>query len=57
MQESRVSSVDFIIDQIRDNYEIAQLKKMASATGAIYVGGGVPKNYIQHMLRHFTPTT
>ncbi|MGQ9645141.1 MAG: deoxyhypusine synthase family protein [Thermodesulfobacteriota bacterium] len=38
-----------IIDQIRDNYEIAQLKKMASATGAIYVGGGVPKNYIQQL--------
>ncbi len=38
-----------IIDQIRDNYEIAQLKKKASATGAIYVGGGVPKNYIQQL--------
>lgn len=38
-----------IIDQIRDSYEIAQLKKMASATGAIYIGGGVPKNYIQQL--------
>ncbi len=38
-----------IIDQIRDNYEIAQLKKSASVTGAIYVGGGVPKNYIQQL--------
>ena len=38
-----------IIDQIRDNYEIAQLKKMASVTGAIYIGGGVPKNYIQQL--------
>ena len=38
-----------IIDQIRDNYEIAQLKKLASVTGAIYVGGGVPKNYIQQL--------
>jgi len=38
-----------IIDQIQDNYEIAQLKKMASVTGAIYVGGGVPKNYIQQL--------
>lgn len=36
-----------VIDQIRDTYEIAQLKRMASATGAIYIGGGVPKNYIQ----------
>ena len=38
-----------IIDQIRDSYEIAQLKKRASVTGAIYIGGGVPKNYIQQL--------
>jgi len=38
-----------IIDQIGDSYEIAQLKKKASATGAIYIGGGVPKNYIQQL--------
>jgi deoxyhypusine synthase len=38
-----------VIDQIRDTYEIAQLKRMASATGAIYIGGGVPKNYIQQL--------
>ncbi len=38
-----------LIDQIRDNYEIAQLKKMASVTGAVYIGGGVPKNYIQQL--------
>ena len=38
-----------IIDQIRDNFEIAQLKKLASLTGAIYIGGGVPKNYIQQL--------
>ena len=38
-----------VIDQIRDNYEIAQLKNGVSATGAIYVGGGVPKNYIQQL--------
>ncbi len=38
-----------IIDQIRDNYEIAQLKRMAKTTGAIYIGGGVPKNYIQQL--------
>ncbi|MEM2111357.1 MAG: deoxyhypusine synthase family protein [Candidatus Bathyarchaeia archaeon] len=35
------------IDQIRDNYEILQIKKSASKTGVIYIGGGVPKNYIQ----------
>jgi len=38
-----------VIDQIRDNYEIAQVKKLASSTGAIYIGGGVPKNYIQQL--------
>jgi len=38
-----------IIDQIQDNYEIAQVKKLAQATGAIYIGGGVPKNYIQQL--------
>jgi deoxyhypusine synthase len=35
------------IDAIRDNYEILQIKKAAPKTGVIYVGGGVPKNYIQ----------
>ncbi|HZD60282.1 MAG TPA: deoxyhypusine synthase family protein [Anaerolineae bacterium] len=37
------------IDQIRDNYEIAQIKLKSETTGAIYVGGGVPKNYIQQL--------
>jgi deoxyhypusine synthase len=45
----KASSDGLIIDQIRDSFEIAQLKKMASCTGAIYVGGGVPKNYIQQL--------
>ena len=36
-----------IIDAIKDNYEILQIKKVALKTGVIYVGGGVPKNYIQ----------
>jgi deoxyhypusine synthase len=45
----KTSSDGLVVDQIRDNYEIAQLKRMASETGAIYVGGGVPKNYIQQL--------
>jgi deoxyhypusine synthase len=45
----KASSDGLVIDQIRDNYEIAQLKKVASVTGAIYIGGGVPKNYIQQL--------
>jgi deoxyhypusine synthase len=35
------------IDAIQDNYEIFQIKKASEKTGVIYVGGGVPKNYIQ----------
>lgn len=42
-------SEGLIIDQIRDSFEIAQIKQMAKTTGAIYVGGGVPKNYIQQL--------
>ncbi|HVP78945.1 MAG TPA: deoxyhypusine synthase family protein [Thermodesulfobacteriota bacterium] len=47
--QKKVSSEGFVIDQIRDSFEIAQIKKMASITGAIYIGGGVPKNYIQQL--------
>jgi len=47
--KKKVPSEGLLIDQIRDSFEIAQLKKMASATGAIYIGGGVPKNYIQQL--------
>jgi deoxyhypusine synthase len=47
--QEKVPLERLVIDQIRDNFEIAQLKKMASATGAIYIGGGVPKNYIQQL--------
>jgi len=36
----------FHLDTIRDNYEIAQIVHMSKATAAIYLGGGVPKNYI-----------
>jgi deoxyhypusine synthase len=47
--QKKVPSEGLLIDQIRDSFEIAQLKKMASITGAIYIGGGVPKNYIQQL--------
>ena len=35
-----------LIDSIQDNYELAQLVALAPATAAIFVAGGVPKNYI-----------
>ncbi|MCS7098494.1 MAG: deoxyhypusine synthase family protein [Candidatus Methanomethyliaceae archaeon] len=34
------------IDVVKDNYEIAQIILKSKKTGAIYIGGGVPKNYI-----------
>jgi deoxyhypusine synthase len=34
------------IDPIRDNYELTQIVVKSKATSAIYVAGGVPKNYI-----------
>ena len=36
-----------MINEIQDNYEILQIKRSSVKTGVIYVGGGVPKNYIQ----------
>lgn len=35
-----------IINSIRDNYEITQTVVQSKSTSAIYVAGGVPKNYI-----------
>ncbi len=34
------------ISGIQDNYELTQIVAQSEATSAIYVGGGVPKNYI-----------
>ncbi len=34
------------IDSIRDNYELTQIVVKSAKTAAIYVAGGVPKNYI-----------
>lgn len=35
-----------IIDSIRDNYELTQIVVKSKNTSAIYVAGGVPKNFI-----------
>jgi deoxyhypusine synthase len=37
------------IDQLRDNHEITQIREKAKRSGVIYIGGGVPKNYIQQL--------
>jgi len=36
----------FTLDTLKDNMEIAQIILKSKKTGSIYVGGGVPKNYI-----------
>jgi len=38
-----------IIDPIRDNYEVVQIRLKSKKTGVVFVGGGTPKNYIQQM--------
>ena len=38
-----------IIDSIKDNLEILELKRAAKKSAAIYIGGGVPKNFIQQI--------
>ncbi|MHB8734134.1 MAG: deoxyhypusine synthase family protein [Terriglobales bacterium] len=35
-----------VIDSIRDNYELTQIVVKSRKTAAIYIAGGVPKNYI-----------
>lgn len=36
-----------VVDQMKDVDEITQIVEKAGKTGVIYVGGGVPKNFIQ----------
>ncbi|HEV2449115.1 MAG TPA: deoxyhypusine synthase family protein [Thermoplasmata archaeon] len=36
----------FILDAVRDNYELVQILVNSPRTGVIYVGGGTPKNWI-----------
>ena len=41
-----VAPKHFYLDTIQDNFEIAQIVAKSNKTAAIYLGGGVPKNYI-----------
>lgn len=36
-----------VLDQVRDAYELAQVKYRSEKTGVIYLAGGISKNYIQ----------
>jgi deoxyhypusine synthase len=46
---NNTSHKKFGIDLLKDNFEIMQIDKLARKTGVFYVGGGVPKNYIQQI--------
>lgn len=42
----KLSHPSICIDSIQDNYELTQIVVQSKKTAAIYVAGGVPKNYI-----------
>jgi len=46
-KEEKCQSI--LIDTIQDNLEILELKIKAKKSGAIHIGGGVPKNFIQQI--------
>jgi len=37
------------LDPIRDNYELTQVKIRSEKTAVMYIGGGIPKNFIQQL--------
>ncbi|MFQ6062002.1 MAG: deoxyhypusine synthase [Methanosarcinales archaeon] len=41
------NGIEVVIDQISDVDEITQIVEQTKKTGVIYIGGGVPKNFIQ----------
>ena len=49
IRSSKTGSTPIVIDQIMDNYEIYEIKRSSKKTGVIFIGGGVPKNYIQQV--------
>lgn len=46
---SRKKGKRVVIDTIKDVYEITELAHKAEKTGVVYIGGGVPKNFIQQI--------
>ncbi len=44
---ARREGVDIAIDQIADADELTRIVEMSKKTGVVYIGGGVPKNFIQ----------
>ncbi len=46
---ARRNGVKIDVDQMKDVDEIVQIAEHSAKTGVIYVGGGVPKNFIQQI--------
>lgn len=47
LMAARRRGYDILVDQMKDVDEITKIVEKAKRTGVIYVGGGVPKNFIQ----------
>jgi deoxyhypusine synthase len=45
-QANRKRRDRFILDAVRDNYELVQILSHSPRTAVIYIGGGTPKNWI-----------
>ena len=45
-QANRTRADRFILDAVRDNYELVQILSQSPRTAVIYIGGGTPKNWI-----------
>ena len=45
-QANRRRKERFILDAVRDNYELVQILAASPRTAVIYIGGGTPKNWI-----------
>jgi deoxyhypusine synthase len=45
-QANRKRAERFVLDAVRDNYELVQILAGSPRTAVIYIGGGTPKNWI-----------
>jgi deoxyhypusine synthase len=45
-QANRGRADRFILDAVRDNYELVQILGQSPRTAVVYIGGGTPKNWI-----------
>jgi deoxyhypusine synthase len=45
-QKNRARADRFILDAVRDNFELVQILSRSPRTAVVYIGGGTPKNWI-----------